>query len=126
MLLDTSFLIDFFRGVEATRNLVGGEPLVSAISYHEIMTGIRFKRATVEEKHFKRFFGEVRILAYDTASAEESNSIAAKLLVIGKNVNALDIMIAGSAQANGVYKIATRDAGFLEIQKVSDLRAVRY
>ncbi|BAJ50778.1 hypothetical protein CSUB_C0921 [Candidatus Caldarchaeum subterraneum] len=47
-------------------------------------------------------------------AAEESSEIAARLLASGKEVNALDILIAGIAVANGIEKIATRDKDFLE------------
>ena len=70
------------------------------ISYHEIMTGIKKKRASKEERYFTRFFSEVRLLSYDKEAAEHSSSINAKLLAIGTVVNSLDILIAGTALAN--------------------------
>ncbi len=57
IVLDTSFLIDYFRGVESTYNLVDDEDVaVTVITYHEIMTGLKRKRRKKEEKFFKRFF----------------------------------------------------------------------
>jgi predicted nucleic acid-binding protein len=49
ILLDTSFLIDYFKGVEETSKIVSGrECVTTVITYHEIMAGVR--RLKVEEK----------------------------------------------------------------------------
>jgi len=128
IVLDTSFIIDYFRGVEATYDLVdeGKEVTTTTITYHEILTGLKRKRSKKEEKVFKRFFSEVRILPFDDKAAKESSSIAAKLLAIGKEINALDVLIAGIAIANGAEKIITRDSDFEEIAKVSDIEVILY
>jgi len=128
IVLDTSFLIDYFRGVKATYDLVDEEDdvAITTITYHEILAGLKRKRSKREEKFFKRFFSEVKILPFDVKAAEESSSIAAKLIAIGREVNALDILIAGIAIANGANKIITRDPDFEEIAKVSDIEVVLY
>lgn len=128
IVLDTSFLIDYFRGVEATYDLVSEDDdvAVTTITYHEILAGLKRKRSKKEEKFFKRFFSEVKTLPFDVKAAEESSSIAARLMAIGREVNALDILIAGIAIANGADKIITRDTDFEEIAKVSDVGIVLY
>jgi len=128
IVLDTSFLIDYFKGVEATYDLVSEDDdvAVTVITYHEILTGLKRKRSKREEKFFKRFFSEVKILPFDVNAAEESSNIAARLTAIGKDVNALDILIAGIAIVNGADKIITRDSDFEEIAKVSDIEVVLY
>ncbi len=128
IVLDTSFLIDYFRGVKATHDLVDEEDdiAVTTITYHEILTGLKRKKSKKEEKFFKRFFSEVKILPFDVNAAEESSNIAARLMAMGKVVNALDILIAGIAIANGADKIITRDSDFEEIAKVSDIEIVLY
>ncbi len=128
IVLDTSFIIDYFRGVEATYGLIdkGEDIAITTITYHEIMTGLKRRRRKKEEKIFKKFFSEVRILPFDIRAAEESCSIAAKLLAVGKEVNALDILIAGIAIANGAEKIITKDSDFEEIARVSDIEVVLY
>ena len=128
IVLDTSFIIDYFRGVEATYGLIdeGEDIAITTITYHEIMTGLKRKRRKKEEKIFKKFFSEVRILPFDIRAAEESSSIAAKLLAVGREVNALDILIAGIAIANGAEKIITKDSDFEEIARVSDIEVVLY
>lgn len=128
IVLDTSYLIDYFRGVKATYDLVDEEDdiAITAITYHEILAGLKRKRSKREEKFFKRFFSEVKILLFDVNAADESSSIAARLMAIGREVNALDILIAGIAIANGADKIITRDQDFEEIAKVSDIEVVLY
>ena len=127
IVLDTSFLIDYFRGVKVTCSLVDEEDIaITTITYHEILTGLKRKRSKREEKFFKRFFSEIRMLPFDVRAAEESSSIAVRLMAMGKEVNALDILITGIAIANGADKIITRDSDFETIAKVSDIEVVLY
>ena len=127
IVLDTSFLIDYFKGVKATYSLVDEDDIaITTITYHEILTGLKRKRSKREEKFFKRFFSEIRTLPFDVRAAEESSGIAARLMAIGKDVNALDILITGIAIANGAHKIITRDSDFETIAKVSDIEVVLY
>ena len=128
IVLDTSSLIDYLRGVEATYDLTDeeNEVAITTITYHEIMVGLKRKRSKREEKFFRRLFSEVKILPFDTKAAEESSSIAARLMAIGKEINALDILIAGIAIANGADRIITRDTDFKEVAKISDIDIVLY
>lgn len=126
ILLDTSFLIDLFRGVESTKELAEEDSVTTTISYHEIMTGIKRKRAPREEKYFTRFFSEIALVPFNVQAADCSSEISAKLSSIGRKLNALDILIAGIALANGISDIVTRDPDFSEIEKVSDLKVVDY
>jgi len=127
-LVDTSFLIDYFKGVEAVKGLVtaGEQYVTTVITFHEIMTGLKRARAKKEESFFKRILSRMTVLEFDVRAAEESSTIAAKLEAIGMSVNALDILIAGIAVANGVSKIVTRDRDFLEIAKVADIDVLTY
>jgi len=99
---------------------------ITTITYHEIKTCLKKKKVKNEDKFFRRFFSEIRILDFDVRAAEESSNIAAKLLAIGREINVLNILIAGIAIANGAEKIITSDEDFLEIEKVSDLEVVVY
>ena len=128
IVLDTSFLIDYLRGVEATYDLTDeeNEVAITTVTYHEIMVGLKRKRSKREEKFFRRLFSEVKILPFDIKAAEESSSIAARLMAIGKEINALDILIAGIAIANGADRIITRDTDFKEVAKISDIDVVLY
>ncbi len=127
IVLDTSFLIDYFKGVKTTQGLVDEDDIaITTITYHEILTGLKRKKSKKEKKFFKKFFSGVRILPFDVKAAEESSNISARLMALGREVNALDILIAGIAIANGAEKIITRDSDFEEIAKVSDVEVVLY
>jgi len=66
------------------------------------------------------------LIDYDLNAADKSSEIMAKLLSSGKVVNALDVLIAGIAIANGADKIATRDGDFGEISKIAKLEVRVY
>jgi hypothetical protein len=126
IILDTSFLIDFFKGEEGTQVIIRTDVATTAITYHEILSGIKHRKAKREEEFFRRFFSRIRILDFDLNAAEKSSEIMAKLMSSGKAVNALDVLIAGVAIANGAEKVATRDEDFMEISKVAELEVQVY
>jgi len=126
IILDTSFLIDFFKGEEGTQAIIRTDVATTAITYHEIFSGIKHRNAKKEGKFFRSFFSRIRILDYDLNAADKSSEIMAKLLSSGKAVNALDVLIAGIAIANGADKIATRDGDFGEISKIAKLEVRVY
>jgi len=121
ILLDTGFLIDFFKGEERTQSIVGRDVATTVLPYHEIFTGLKHRNAEKEAKFFKDFFSKIRMYDFDLAAAEASSEIMAKLLSSGRVVNALDVLIAGIAIANHAEQVATTDADFLELTKVVDL-----
>ena len=126
IILDTSFLIDFFKGEEGTQAIIRTDVATTAITYHEILSGIKHRKAKKEGKFFRRFFSRIKILDFDLNAAEKSSEIMATLLSLGKAVNALDVLIAGIAIANGAEKVATRDGDFMEISKVAELEVQDY
>jgi len=73
IILDTSALIDLFRGGNEIRKMVDGDVASTAISYHEIYVGIKHNKAKAEERFFTRFFSDTKILDLDRASAEKSS-----------------------------------------------------
>lgn len=126
IILDTSCLIDLFQGREGILELIDAEVTTTAINYHEIMAGIKHKKAKKEERYFKRFFSKIDILPYDIRAAEKSSEIYAYMLNLGKQINALDILIAAIAIENGAEKIITSDKDFSEISKITDLKTIIY
>ena len=126
IILDTSALIDLFRGGNEIRKIVDGDVASTAISYHEIYVGIKRNKAKAEERFFTRFFSETKILNMDRDSAEKSSDIMGRLLALGISVNAFDVLIAGIAVANGAKTLITRDRDFESIAKVIELNIVVY
>ncbi len=126
IVLDTSYLIDFFRGERRTLEIMNSDVATTVVTYYEILSGIGHKKARREERFFKRFFSEIRILEFDLSAAEKSSEIMANLMTAGRSVNSLDVLISGIAIANGAEKIVTGDKDFIEISKVSELKTLLY
>ena len=127
IVLDTSFLIDYFRDRELESWLPEGEKTaVTVITFYEIMAGIKRLRSQQEERFFWRFFETVDILGVDTPSAEIASDITARLTGLGVQVNAFDVLIAGTAIANRATTIITADKDFREIAKTADIDVTFY
>jgi predicted nucleic acid-binding protein len=127
IVVDTSVLIDYFKGNNKSFDISeNSDAVTTTITYHEIFSGIKYKKARKEEMFFRRFFSDITILDYDLKASEESSEIMARLLSLGKTVNTLDVLIAGIAITNGAEKIISRDMDFLEISKVTRLEIEVY
>jgi len=125
--LDTSVIIDYFKGNNKSFDIVGtSDAVTTVITYHEILSGIKHKKARKEEMLMRRFFSDIKILEFDVKASEESSEVMARLLGIGKTVNTLDVLIAGIAIRNGADKIVSRDRDFIEIGKVTGLEIEVY
>ena len=126
MILDSSTLIDFLKGVEKTQEFKDSDVTTTVITYYEILSGIKHRKARKEEQFFRRFFSEIDILDFDLKAAEEASDIMGRLLSLGIPVNSKDVLIAGIAIVNGAEKIASRDRDFISIGKVSNLDVLVY
>ena len=126
IVLDTSALIDLFRGGEEIRLEIGGDVATTAVNYHEVFAGIKHHKAKAEERFFRRFFSDIKILNLDLIAAERSSEIMGRLLALGICVNAIDVLIAGIAVANGAEILITRDRDFESIARVTELKMKVY
>ncbi len=127
IILDTSALVDYFKGVEKTREFMDNDVTTTVITYYEILSGgVKHRKARKEEQFFRRFFSEIDILDFNLKAAEEASSIMGRLLSIGTPVNSVDVLITGIAVINGAEKIVSRDINFISIGKVSDLEVLVY
>lgn len=125
--LDTSVIIDYFKGNNRAFGIVNdSDAVTTVITHYEILSGVKHRKARKEEAFFRRFFSDVTILDFDLRASEESGDIMAKLLSIGKVVNPLDVLIAGIAITYGADKIVSRDRDFLEIAKVTGIEVEVY
>ena len=125
-LLDTGFVVDLFKGEERVARYPDQESATSAVAYYEIMSYRKRQKLKSEGAIFERFFSEVPVFPFTKDAAEQSSTISARLMDIGRPVNALDVLIAGIALANGAERLITRDLDFLEIAKVPDLSVTIY
>jgi len=125
-LLDTSFVVDLFRGKENIRGFLDEESATTAVTYYEMMSYRRRRKLKSEGAVLERFFSEVPVLPFTREAADEAAAITARLMDIGRPVNALDVLIAGIALSSRAERIITRDRDFLEIAKISDLTVTVY
>ncbi len=65
---------------------------------------------------------QLDLLALDSDAADASSEIMGSLLRVGHPINALDVLIAGTAVANGAEMVLSNDEDFRTIAKVSDLK----
>ena len=127
--LDTSALVDLFRGEEKIKELFSqlDEEVVSTyINYFEIMLGIDLKDYSYHDEldFFKNLFEEVKLLTLNKDSCKSSSLIFWELKKSGKMVGKLDCMIAGVLLANGVNKIITRNAKHFE--NIKGIKTISY
>jgi hypothetical protein len=127
IVLDTSFLIDYFRNEDLADSLPQGEKTaVTAISYYEIMAGVRRMKSPREEKFFRHFFSDIEILEFDLNAADIASDIGARMAKEGNRVNAFDILIAGIALAHRANGIITADTDFTEIARYAGIDIRNY
>jgi len=126
--IDTSVAVDFLRGVKSSVfGLESAQKLtdsigISSVSLFELLHPIHHRKLAGQERVVKSFVHQLRLLPLDSAAAEESARIMGSLLRIGQPVNALDVLIAGTAVANGAERILSRDRDYEKVAKVSDLK----
>jgi len=126
-IIDTSILIDYFRGVSPARDIFFENlPVISIVSVHEICTGLKFYNKEIEVAFFLELFENIDIINFSMQEAKESSSLAAQLRRKGITLNALDLMIAGTAIAHDIKEIASKDSHFYEIEKISDIKIISY
>jgi hypothetical protein len=124
--LDTSAIIDFFRGSKKTLEFMNDEASTSIINYYELLAGVKHKKAKREEMIFRRFLSQIRILDLDLKAAEKASEIMARLMSLGMPVNSMDVLIAGIAVTNGADRLISRDQDFMKISQASDLDVTLY
>ena len=126
--IDTSVAVDFLRGDQKAVSAVeaalkgSGSVGISTVSMFEILHPIHHRKLTRHEKHVRGFFRQLRVLPLDDKGAEEAARMMGGLLRTGRQVNALDVLIAGTAAASAADRIISSDRDYEEIAKVSDLK----
>jgi tRNA(fMet)-specific endonuclease VapC len=126
--IDTSIAVGFLRGdkssvssLEQILHLTDSVG-ISSISLFELLHPIQHRKLDAQERTVRAFVHQLTLLSLDSDAAEESAKIMGSLLRIGQPVNALDVLIAGTAISNGAEKILTRDRDYEKIGRVSNLR----
>lgn len=127
IVIDTSVAVDFLRGQKSSvsaleRAQETDSIAVSSVSVFELLHPIHHRKLFEQEKIAKSFLHQLDVLPLDFDSAEEGARIMGALLKVGQPVNALDVLIAGTAVANGAEKVISRDRDYDRIATVSNVK----
>ena len=128
IVIDTSVAVGFLRGDPRSVSRLESEQKltdffgISAVSLFELLSPVYHRKLESQENAVKSFARQMKVLPLDAEAAEESAKIMGVLLRMGQSVNALDVLIAGSAVSNGAEKLLSRDKDYEKIAKFSDLK----
>ena len=128
ILIDTTAAIDFLRGQRQVISRIkslqsSGDAIgISSVSVFELLHPLRHRKLQEQERAVRSFVHQLSLLPLDSDAASESADIMGSLLRIGQPVNALDVLIAGTAVANGVELILSSDEDFERISRVCDVK----
>ena len=128
--LDTTFLIDFLRGEEATRTTYlrlkseGYNFATTTINAFEIFRGVD-KRGRIkgEEEAVRKLLSRLIVWNLDIEAAERCSRIYTDIERTGKPVGVNDCLAAAIAITNGCQKIVSEDEHF---QKISGIERISY
>lgn len=128
IIIDTTVAVNFLRGeARAVSTLKSALKLtdsvgISTVSLFELLHPIHHRKLEKQERTIRAFVHQMRLLPLDAEAAGEAARILGVLMRIGRPVNTIDAMIAGTAVANGAEKLLSSDRDFETISKVSNLR----
>jgi tRNA(fMet)-specific endonuclease VapC len=128
--LDTTFLIDFLRGDEASRTSYlklkseGSRFATTTINAFEVFRGIE-KRGQIESEKqaVQRLLARLVIWNLNLAAAERASSVYTNLERTGRPINVGDCLTAAIAITNGCQKIVSRDSHF---ERIAALELIPY
>ena len=127
--LDTTAIIDLFKGDESVREVVENikEPLASTIINHqEIMFGIDStdRKYKNESEYYEKFFADIPIIQLDIESSKKSAEVFWKLRKEGKEIGRSDCIVAGIFLSNGINKLITKNVS--HFKAIKELKVIAY
>lgn len=127
--LDTSTIIDFFKGNESLGHLLNGlseQFVLNEISYLEIMFGLNLNnpKHQIEEAFYDNLFHHFSNLSLSASASKKASKIFQDLKKSGKTIEAFDCAIAGILLVNGVNKIITKNVK--HFKKIKNLKVISY
>jgi tRNA(fMet)-specific endonuclease VapC len=123
-LLDTNTLIYFFKGKGSVAdNLLSRYPQeigIPVIVLYELEVGVAKSTAPKKRLHqLEEFISLVRVIDFTEKEAKTSAGIRANLEKRGKSIGPMDVLIGGTALANGATLVTHNTR---EFQKISGLK----
>ena len=127
--LDTSAIIDIFKGKESLKKFLeeNNEPLaVTTLSYLELFFGLDLKnqKHMIEAKYYKELFSEMLNLNLTMKSCEEASRIFWHLREQGKTIGQFDCVISAILIQNGINKILTSNGK--HFRNIKELKVIEY
>ncbi len=127
--LDTSAIIDLFKGEEKIREVLEAhkEPVAATIlSYLELFFGLDFEneKHAKEAQYYRDFFKQVYSLDLTKESCEKASEILGRLKKEGNIIEKFDCIIAAIFMMNGIYTVLTRNQKHFE--RIKGLHVLSY
>jgi len=104
--LETSFLVDFFRGKNEAhnvfQNLVNNKVdiTITTPSIMEIISGTDLSQSSLEKEKIFNFLDSINIIDFDKDCAVKAGEIEAQLIMGGEIIDTIDTMIAATVLIN--------------------------
>jgi len=127
--LDTSAIIDFFKGNEKIKYFmdINKEPLAATtISYLELFFGLDLSNSKhqVEAQYYSELFENLYNIELTKETCEKASEIFWKLRKEGKTIEQFDCVIAALFLSNGIKKILTRNKKHFD--NIKELSVISY
>lgn len=127
--LDTSAIIDIFRGDEKIKQFLennNGPLAVTIMSYLELFFGLDPKNTKHNEEgsYYDEFFKSTYNIDLTKSACEEASKIFWNLKREGKSIEQFDCVIAAIFTTNGINKILTRNSKHFD--KIKELKVLSY
>lgn len=127
--LDTTAVIDFFKGDEEVKDLLNGlqdKIVLNDVIYLELMFGLNSEnlKHRNEEAFYDNFFSDFPNLKLTKLASKRASKVLWQLRKSGDIIEPFDCAIAGILLSNGVDKIITRNVKHFE--KIKGLKVISY
>ena len=125
MLLDSAFLIDLLdkdSGAVAKLDEIEAEQMPAGIPTLVVEVGVGLSVAS-EQELFDDVIGSVPVLQLDRAAATRAVEIQRDLRAAGREIGAVDVMIAGTAAASSDPTVLTRNVEQFERVEAIDVES---